>query len=511
MVKSSLAALVALSSLLCPSPWAQAQEGVLSAPTFDGLPGGLRIPFAQAFEPNTIGVTVGGTLFDQKNFDGSGSNATGGAAGIGIGYTFSSRFALGFNVTAVGLNAPTILRDPLQSGVTRLSLMVLPWTARNRDMVFRGLALRVGGRFTSGRVFVDGWLPTASPFTDLIASFRTGLISFHTLAGYLQDRSEGLLALDNFIPEPDVDGGTTPLDPARRFVYGISEGSQIRWGLGINAPLASGRVRPFLEYRGKTYMGVSAGDDPHIVGVGVRVALPFAGRMLAIGLSGDYAFSGTAPTSLHPREPELSAALQLAIVSPPYRVKTVVREIRVPVETVRPECPDFGSVRGVVRDTESGEPLRLALVIFENTDRNALLSNRFGQFQAFAFPAGPVQVTARKKGYGNATAEITVEKNKTAELQIDLLPADSSIALVRGTIRSRKGDPIASTITLEAPNVEPTVLTGDEQGRFSVNMQPGDYQVTVSAEGFTTKTKTVTVTAGQLLILNLLLSEEGSK
>lgn len=493
-----------------PPPRSNSEQtgGFLFAPTLRGLPGIVWLPSAEPFEATTIGISLAGTTFREASFDGAGNDATGGDGTVAIGYTLSRQVALGAWISARGINSPTALPQPLQSGDSGLQLLVLPYAASDDRSAFRGVGLRAGVRATSGRVVVDAWGPTASPFADLIVTFKGGPMIVDATGGYLWDRSANLLE-DNLIP--NITDETGELDPVRRQVYNVTNGARARWGLGLQVPIARDTVRPFLEYRGIHYLQGAAGDDAQLLAGGIRFSFPLVGRLFSLTAGANAALAGTRPDLYHPRQPKVRGFFQLGVSSPPYKVTTVVEEVMVEAPPPPPpppkDCPPAGVIEGLVRDSESGEPLDSAVVSFEGMERNRLLTDELGKFRAGGFAAGTVSVSAEIDGYDAAVQEVEVSADGTARVTLEMLATDPTIATLRGDVRSRGGEPLAARLTVRNGDDEVAAeITAAEDGTFEVEIPAGSYVVYVELAGYVPQSEDIEVGEGQLQILNILMS-----
>ena len=78
-----------------------------------------------------------------------------------------------------------------------------------------------------------------------------------------------------------------------------------------------------------------------------------------------------------------------------------------------------GSIVGIVKDSEG--PLQSAVVVVGNTNK-ATVTNEYGRFTFENLPAGVVQLMVSFVGYKNEVVEVTVENDKTATVEVHVIP-----------------------------------------------------------------------------------------
>jgi uncharacterized membrane protein len=96
----------------------------------------------------------------------------------------------------------------------------------------------------------------------------------------------------------------------------------------------------------------------------------------------------------------------------------------------------------------------------------------------------------------------TLPEIAASEVVITLVPEKKQVpATLSGQVRNaRGGKPVAAR--LELKELKQTVSC-DESGQFSLQIPGGKYTIRISATGFVTQTKTVTVRDGDQAIFNL--------
>lgn len=472
--------------------------------TMGAHPGIVWLPSATPMAANVLRICLVGTYFQESDFGGTGGRLTGVQSWAAVGYTVSPRVSVAASY-AFSSHRGTLDPPEIQAfGDVDVSALVSVWSGTELG------ALEVTGAAVHGgvRSLAGGYLPSASPYVDAIASGRIAGLDLVASAGFLGDRSPGVF------DDPVV------LDASQRAAYGVAEGSHMRWSVGASYPLLDGRIRPYLQYRGRAYFGDAAGDSPHLIGVGATSGLPWAGRTVHLSAGADIAAAGTSPEPKRPREPVVRALMKVSFVAPPVRD----HEIRdtagptptpiadsTPLPTPTPEVVIRGShqgaITGVVRDEESGEPLAATVISFLGFSRNAVLTDAYGRWRQGEFSPGEVRIRAQKSGYSPAVTTVTVEADGTVRADIDLIPAKrgAKTGTLAGSVKTRSGSPLSATLVVQVGKTRRELDT-DDAGRFRKDLPPGRYVVQVSAPGYVQQTKTLEVTAGELTVFNVLLS-----
>ncbi|HEU5056718.1 MAG TPA: carboxypeptidase-like regulatory domain-containing protein, partial [Kofleriaceae bacterium] len=69
-----------------------------------------------------------------------------------------------------------------------------------------------------------------------------------------------------------------------------------------------------------------------------------------------------------------------------------------------------------------------------------------------------------------------------------------------GTVRNYNGKPLKASLTIEPTG---TRAHSDENGEFALDLPPGDYQVTIEADGLKPQTRKVKIEQNGVTILNV--------
>lgn len=189
--------------------------------------------------------------------------------------------------------------------------------------------------------------------------------------------------------------------------------------------------------------------------------------------------------------------------------------------------PRYGRVTGKIVDAK-GKAIAGAKVRFPGSGLSTLLSDGRGQFRGYQFEAGSVTVEIKAKGYESAQATIELEAGEDHNLDIELAreadavegdddddsendAADNDLppGVLDGTIVDDDGVGIAAQLHVRGEAVDETFDTDDE-GRIRVQLDPGQYTVEISAEGFVPETLSIRMKEAGLAIDRALERDEGA-
>jgi outer membrane protein assembly factor BamB/subtilisin family serine protease len=156
-------------------------------------------------------------------------------------------------------------------------------------------------------------------------------------------------------------------------------------------------------------------------------------------------------------------------------------------------------VTGVV--TGAGAPLAGARVVAVDAGASTTTGPDGSYALGLAQGTHSIQVTAF--GFAPATHTVEVPAAGGVTLDVDLVPLPRGS--VSGTVTSVTGEPVAGASVSGSGPLEWTATT-DEAGRWTAdNLLEGEYQVTITADGFLPATAMVTVTADLPVTLDVSL------
>lgn len=365
----------------------------------------------------------------------------------------------------------------------------------------------LSGSSTSVRPRLLATLDTR-PLTD----DKVGL-DVHFNFGYRVDNSE------NGVP----DG----IEPTRveRFAYDLNAYDLLELGVGVEYELPY--VRPFAGF----YVGLPVnGDD----------ALCTEDR--ALDCASDEGVGASAPKFFSlglKAEPienfGLHAGVDLGLtradaeglpVTPPYnlnfglswtidtRTKVEYVEIEKVIEKkVEAEAPATGMIVGLVVDAESEESIKRATIEYLGEDVSAQASSDVnGEFRSYKFePGKELKLRITHPDYEPAEVTATVQEG---EIPLNIaLKALPRIASVKGRVVDDKDAAVgkARVKITSAKGGEPYTVPVDAGGNFLKDLPAGDYTVAVSADGFLTRGRDISLKANDKMTLDIVLSPKPTK
>ena len=112
-----------------------------------------------------------------------------------------------------------------------------------------------------------------------------------------------------------------------------------------------------------------------------------------------------------------------------------------------------------------------------------------------------MRVRIRAEGFAERVRDLDVPAGgSTIESSPEALDRAERPGALRGLVRDFGGTPLRAQIAVEPGGHR---AQADEAGTFELEVPPGQYEVEVSAPGFTTQRRQVTVEANGVVILNV--------
>lgn len=160
--------------------------------------------------------------------------------------------------------------------------------------------------------------------------------------------------------------------------------------------------------------------------------------------------------------------------------------------TVGQPTATTGTISGRVTDISTGAALTGATVSYGSTSTS---TSSTGSYTFSNVAPGTYSVTASASTYASATQSVTVTAGATSTANFQLA-ATGSIA---GTVKNSSGTKVSNALVSITGGEIPTTVTRTTNGggKYNAGAIPvGTYTVTVSKSGYTTQSKSATVSKG---------------
>lgn len=166
---------------------------------------------------------------------------------------------------------------------------------------------------------------------------------------------------------------------------------------------------------------------------------------------------------------------------------------------LKKQAPKVGSLIVTVIDKETGAALAGATVVINGASAT---TDSKGLARVTELAPGAVTVELSAPGFTAKTEAATILPGLEATVNTALVSAKRrDPATVSGFVRSaRGGAPVKANLVIPEANIK---AKADDSGSFVFRLVGGTYTVTISAKGFTTQTKQVTVKDGDQAIFNV--------
>ena len=451
------------------------------APAPDGLPGARRVGWATSQTPNLTVAGEGGYGFiqgaDGENGD---HHRASGSLGVGLRPLPWLAFALG----ASGVWDVHPGNDA--SGVG------FPWlVARAGGEIADGVAIGGDVRWDVHGAQAPSFEPLSSRLTLRV------LATFQPLPELTLGAAAGL-RLDG--TGRSVDRTSARFRPGDLVSLDATDSDAIV--IGLAAAYRADTVEVFGEVTWEPLFGDAA---PSLEQSPLRIAAGFRARLV-----GGLAAQIGAEVTLQSREPVDFARLVeveprltvLAALS--YRFDFGADEPVVDehVETTEPQ--DAGTEHARIVDPD-GAPVAGATVRLLDPDgalAASATSDPNGEVALAPSLGGPFTIEVEAEGYEPRSAPLPAAGASGAR---DIaLTRVVPMGTLRGLVRDFRGRAVRASIHL----ADGTSAEADEDGVFDLTVAAGEVEVTVEARGYATQTRSVTVEAGGVVILNVDLRRE---
>lgn len=266
-----------------------------------------------------------------------------------------------------------------------------------------------------------------------------------------------------------------------------------RFGLGVSLSFRGALPPPDPVYGELKLVVVDADSQKPLQGAQVALTLSPTVPPATTAADGTTAFEELPPGELTTRatlDGYLPAETQ-AVVKPNETVELKVLLRKVP--------PAVGSVLVKVVNRATGAPIADAAV----TAGERQLFTTAGSVVIDKVSPGLLSIRVTSPGFkpGEETASVVAGTQAEVTVALDLAKS-RALATVTGFVRSPRGQPISASLTLAEAEIS---TRADNTGAFVVRVLGGSYSVVVSAPGFVTQTRKVTVKDGDQVIFNMTL------
>lgn len=472
--------------------------------------GPLGLPNVVSARVGTVGsVRLGlmAEIFSMKEFLIVGDRNTRQALDLAVAWTptgwLEAYASLVFAANSNTLSSPTLLQV---QGDSRLGVKGV-WAAHPAFSIGADLRLSLFPPIGRTGIAAAGFEPRLVSTFDLRPITNGAPIIFHLDFGGIFDGTGSL-------PEG------TALTRVEEFALGVHRHNRLALGVGVEFPLPW--VSPYVSWRLRVPLGdvtlpVVRDDsgalrtlkrsevNSNVLGLGARVT---AVRDITFHISVDLGLTGAATAGVPATMPwNLMLGVSYAF-DPSARSERVTRTMQRTVEVDKIVEPPTGTIGGIVRDADSGEPLGGALVTVGSGDGMPVASAMAsGAYRTYGLEPGEFDLTAEKEGFEPVTLAAVVGAGQHTPLDFSLktlIRSGSLSLLVRGGLKEKA--PIAANVEIAGP--QPESLTAGPDGSLAVDLLPGDYVLTVTAEGFLARQKTIRIELGGKLVADLELTSK---
>lgn len=309
---------------------------------------------------------------------------------------------------------------------------------------------------------------------------------------------KGWTAFAEWSGEYDVEAASPFSDNPMRITPGLrwaAPGDALVFTSGVDVSLASEEAGPaWGVLAGISFAGHMAPVHGTLLGTvrDAETGAPLANARIAARDGGEPASTdaeGRFRASVH----EGYAVVEVSADG--YVTKTRVVEIPAhrsqEFDFTLPKRNVLGAVSGTLRDAATGAPVagrvRVAGGEWVNADPST------GAWQIADVTEGEANVEFAAPGHRDEVATVVVRAGETV-VQDATLQADpkADFALVQGQVRDAAGKPLAATVTAKG-KTSTTASVDPATGKYSIQVEPGQYAISVASAGFAGEREAVTL------------------
>ncbi|HET9887622.1 MAG TPA: carboxypeptidase regulatory-like domain-containing protein, partial [bacterium] len=277
----------------------------------------------------------------------------------------------------------------------------------------------------------------------------------HLNAGYLERTGE----FDQEAWEASIAGGT----PSRLVLHG----DQVLYGAALEIPVPS-RVTFFTEWSGEYDLdsGARFEDNPMRITPGLRWSTPSGAISASLGY-------------------ELSLAKDQG--GPPQQLAfglTITGAI----------APGSGTISGIVRDAETGNPISNATIRVRDENRDPAITGTDGKYRT-DLEEGYVVVDLNAEGYATKTRVLEIKRNDNLAMDF-LLTRRNPFGVVRGRVQDQESGGPVTMAQVRVLGQETWTACDSLSGTYRLeNVPEGNVVLEYEARGYARLTQEVIVTA----------------
>lgn len=332
-----------------------------------------------------------------------------------------------------------------------------------------------------------------------LAAYRAGNLDLGLNVGYRLDQSANSAQ------------GAALLSDSDRLSLGVSDSDALL--LGAGAAYRFGAQQIFAEWTWDVLMGdlaPSISGSPMRVGGGFRF-FPNDDNSMQIEVGVEALLSSRPPADaaspLTPFDPRIAGHVAFVYRFPGLESgQTIEADDEDPIVGTVPDA-ETGTVSGRALD-DQGNPIAGAEVVLTSPDGEVARTATTDSDGAYRFGDVPVgenySITVRGEGYVEYSGTLAVQEGDSPAPAIEIT-RDLPSGQIRGVVQSFRGQPIQATVHIDPFGGE---VTADEEGIFEIDVPPGAYTVTVSAEGYVEQSRPIIVEEQGVTILNVDLRSE---
>jgi hypothetical protein len=166
--------------------------------------------------------------------------------------------------------------------------------------------------------------------------------------------------------------------------------------------------------------------------------------------------------------------------------------------------PKLARLQGQIVD-DQGQPLpdaKLTLVAADGSELEAI-SDGEGKYQFDKVPFGASELEAHAVGFETQRWQTDVNQAEIKEPKPQALKQAVDVGVLRGLIRSFDSKPLKAKVSVaDARGKQVQTRSSGDDGRFEIELPPGQYKVSVEAPGFKKFTQTMRIKGNGVSVLN---------